>query len=74
MYMMESMIEMGLQKGEKWTSDDHRTVAVNACIGNPNINRMQILQDNIKIINQVPQDQIRQVTAEQLEELGCVIF
>lgn len=72
MYGLEVMIESGLN-GEKWTTPDHRVVAVNACICNPNVKTMDDLQSNVKVINSIPADEIRSVTADQLIEAGCYI-
>ena len=72
MYGFEEMIDMGL-KGTDWTSPDHRIVAVNACICNPNVTTMDDLRNNVKVINSVSQEEIRTVTGEQLVSRGCYI-
>lgn len=72
MYMFKDMIDMGLQ-GSEWTSDDHMVVAVNACIGNLSVKTMDDLSNNVKVINQIPQDEIRLVTGMDLILKGCYL-
>ena len=72
MYAIDSMIDRGLQ-GSEWTTQDHRVVAVNACIGNPMVKSMDDLVNNIKIINAVATENIKTITGKQLIEAGCYI-
>jgi hypothetical protein len=71
MYGLEGMIEIGLN-GE-WTSEDHRKVAVNLCICNPNIRNKEDLSNNVEIINSIKRTEIRTVTHDELAVLGCVM-
>ena len=71
MYGFEEMIEMGLREGETWKSDAHRVVAVNMLILNPRITTRDLLMEGVSVINQIPDDQIRKVTVNDLVELGC---
>jgi hypothetical protein len=71
MYIFEEMIDLGLEEGETWTSDDHRVVAQNILLCNPLINQRDLLCEGVAIINSIPQDQIRLVTAKDLKDMGC---
>jgi hypothetical protein len=73
MYGFESMIDMGLDLGGEWTTPDHRIVAVNACICNPNVACMDDLMKNVEIINNIPTEDIRTITLEGLLTLGCYL-
>lgn len=70
MYLIDNMIDMGL-RGSEWATAEHRIVAINVCICNPNVRTMECLADNIEIINAVPLKNIRTVTASQLVDKGC---
>lgn len=71
MYLFDEMIDCGLREGERWTSDDHRNVAIATCIANANVDTMGTLVNNVSAINAIPQDKIRKVTMHDLFELGC---
>lgn len=71
MYIFPEMIEMGLKEGEKWSSEDHREVAMTVCLCNPLITSRDDLQHNVGIINSISQENIRTVTGADLIELGC---
>lgn len=72
MYLFEDMIDLGLRDAD-WKSGDHRIVAVNACIGNPSVKTLDDLINNVKVINEIPQEKIRLVTGEDLIQKGCYI-
>jgi len=70
MYLLESMIDMGLPKGKIWPSDLHRQLAVSILIGNPNVRTMDSLQESIEIIFKIPKDEIPTLTYENLINYG----
>jgi len=70
MYIIESMIDMGLND-EEWSTSDHRIVAINSCICNPRVNRMNILMHNVGIINSIPNESIKNVNFCDLLKSGC---
>ena len=58
MYMIDSWVDTAINRmGVKWKSDDHRTVAVNMCIGNPDIRTMDQLKDMVGAIQSVSVDE-----------------
>jgi hypothetical protein len=72
MYILEDFLDDA--KGEeKWTSDAHRQVAAAVCLCNPNIFTWGTLTHNVEIINAIPKDKIKKVTAQDLEDLGCTV-
>lgn len=71
MYMIDSMIEMGLREGETWISEAHQAVAVSTLICNPRINTRELLMRGAALINGIPNDRIQKVTFRDLAELGC---
>lgn len=73
MYILLDMIDIGLKDGEVWTSDIHRKVAQCVCLNNPLITTKDALMDNCAIINKISDDQIQNVTGDDLRELGCSI-
>jgi hypothetical protein len=76
MYALDEFVDMGLADENQqfeWTSDAHRQVAINLCIGNPNIFDMDVLSRNTKIINAIPMDRIKKVTAQDIIDMGGTI-
>jgi hypothetical protein len=70
MYIHEEMIDLGLPEGGNWTSNDHRIVAQNILLSNPQITTREALMQCTKIINDIPQDKIRTVLFSDLYALG----
>lgn len=73
MYGFPDMIEMGLKDDDKWASDIHKIVAISCCICNPSVFTRETLQKNVDIINNIPDDKIKLVTLQDLEDMGCEI-
>lgn len=71
MYICEDFIDLGME--EKWTSEDHKKVACNVCLCNPNVFTLEVLDKNRKIINGIPQEKIKTITTQDLLELGTTI-
>lgn len=70
MYIFNDMIDMGLKEGETWKSDIHKKVAQNCLLCNPRIHTRDALTEGVGIINSIPDDKIKLVTAIDLMELG----
>ena len=70
MYMIDTMIDMGLEKDKEWPSDVHRQVAINLLICNPRITTMDALMTGIKKVNSIPIEEIKIITYEGLEKYG----
>lgn len=70
MYCLKEMIDMGLPKGKTWPSDLHKRLSIKLLIGNPNIKDMDTLQESIKIIFKIPEEEISSLTYEKLTEYG----
>ena len=70
MYMLPDMIDLGFQHDEepKWTSEDHKTVAMNVCLCNPRVTTRDSLIDMVAKINKIPQERIRTVTLNDLRD------
>ena len=71
MYIVADMIDLGIVKGQVWTSPYHRRVAQNVCLCNPNIITCDQLVHNCGIINQIPKSRIKKATFADLRKLGC---
>lgn len=73
MYAFDTMIDLALRDGQEWSSDIHRTIAVKACIANPAVRMMDTLRNNVNIINNIPHERIKEVTFQDLVDMGCWI-
>ena len=71
MYCIPEMItNFGLEEGQQWKSDVHRTVAENVCIGRPNINTRSKLMEAVAWINSQDEDFLRTATVGNLVDAG----
>lgn len=71
MYMLEQMLMLGFEGGEEhWTSDDHKIVAANILLCNSHTHDRSTLIECTAIINAIPADKIRLVTAGDLYGMG----
>lgn len=70
MYMFPDMIDLGFPHEEepKWTSDDHKVVAQNVCLCNPDVRTRDALIEMVSKINKIPQERIRTVTLLDLRD------
>lgn len=66
MYMLESMVDGGLKKGQQWPSDVYREVAAAIVIDNPNVTNKSTLTEIVQLILKVPTDRIEIITYEKL--------
>lgn len=70
MYMIESMIEMGLKKRQKWPSAAHRKVACTLALFNPTIRTRDNLIDIVQKVIKIPKAKIKKVGWYDLPEYG----
>lgn len=66
MYILDTMIDMGLKKGQKWPSIAHKIVAQKVCLCNSLVTDRDTLEDMVQKIIAIPTDQIKKVTPEEL--------
>jgi hypothetical protein len=70
MYLMESMIDMGLKEGQEWPSDAHRVVASRLALGNRLVHTRDALNDVVQKVIAIPADKIETVTIADLPAYG----
>lgn len=70
MYILDSMIEMGLRKGQEWPSDAHRVVACNLALCNPTIKTRDALTAVVQKVYAIPADDIKKITMADLPKYG----
>jgi len=68
MYLIPSMIELGLKEGETFKSSAHMKVAQNYVIGNPNINTVDQMRYIVQCIQKIPMNRIKKITFKQFED------
>mgnify|MGYP001566961034 CR=1 FL=1 len=73
MYMIKSMIEMGLEKGQKWPSPAHKTVACNLALCNPLVKDRDTLTDIVQKVCKIPKAEIKTITMAGLPKYGLSI-
>jgi hypothetical protein len=71
MYLNDKFVDLGLKDDEKWSSPNHRIVAVNCLIQNPRVFTKDKLQFNVGIINSIPANKIKAVNISDLIQMGC---
>lgn len=74
MYLLDDMIEMGLKKGQKWPSPEHRLIACNVALCNPMVKDRGTLIEIVQKIRDIPQDKIKTVTFADLPSYGIGLF
>lgn len=70
MYAVESMIDMGLKKDQKWPSKAHRKVACEIALCNPMVTTRDQLNSIVQKVCAIPQDKIKKVTFADLPKYG----
>lgn len=73
MYMMESMIDMGLEEGQKWPTSAHKAVACNLALCNPLVKNRDTLTDIVQKVCKIPKSEIKTVTMAELPKYGLSI-
>jgi len=71
MYIVEGLIELGLEEGQTFPSTTHRVVAGTLALGNSRVNCCDSMKRIVQAVIRVPQDRIKTVTINELwEEFG----
>lgn len=70
MYMIDSMIEMGLKPRQKWPTPAHREVACNLALCNPMIKTRDDLISVVQKVRKIPKSQIEKVSWTDLPKYG----
>lgn len=73
MYLLDSMIELGLKKGQRWPTKAHRQVACNIALANPLVKSRDHLSDIVQKVISIPRSRIKTVTIGELREYGIGI-
>lgn len=68
MYIFPEMIDMGLAEGQTWPSPEHRVVAQNLGLCNPDVRERDRLTEICQGVIKIPQDRIKTVTPVQCRE------
>ena len=63
MYIMPDMIEM---TEVQFQSDDHKQVAINLGMCNPNVTTLDLLTEIAEKVNKVPMERIRKITYPEM--------
>lgn len=61
MYIMPTMIDMGLEEGQEWPSEAHKVVASHIGLCNPCVVNRDSLTEIVQAVLKIPQDEIQQV-------------
>lgn len=67
MYMVDSMIDLGLKEGQKFPTGTHRAVARALVIGNPRVTNRDQMQEIVGKVLLVPEDRIADVTFKEMK-------
>ena len=62
------MIEMGLMDGQEWPTPDHKVVAQNLALCNPQITNKDRLIEIVQSVIKIPKERIRLVTYEDCRQ------
>ena len=74
MYLLDSMIDMGLKPRQKWPTAAHRAVAINLAIGNPMIRTRNALTEIVQKVRRIPVSKIKTVKVAELPKFGIHLF
>jgi hypothetical protein len=70
MYMIDSMIEMGLKEGQKWPTPAHRKVACALALCNPMVHTRDQLNDIVQKVIKIPKKDIKKIGFYDLPKYG----
>jgi len=72
MYCLESMIDLGLKKGQIFPSEEHKAVAMTLGLCNPHVTNRTTLIEIVQAVCNVPTERIKIVTLdEMIKEFDC---
>lgn len=74
MYIMESMIEMGLRDGQKWPTKAHRQVACNLALCNPVVTNRDTLTEIVQKVCKIPKAEIKTLKWADLPAHGLSLL
>ena len=74
MYMLEEMIDLGLEDGQKWPSPAHRIVAANLALCNPQVTSRDTLTSIVQKVRKIPKSKIKTVTHAELSKYGLTMI
>lgn len=74
MYILDSMVDLGLTEGQAWPSAAHRAVAQSIALCNPLITSRDALTDAVQKIIAIPQDKIKTVTFADLPAYDLSLY
>lgn len=70
MYMIDSMIDMGLRKGQKWPTPEHREVAASLALFNPLVKTRDALNSVVQKVCKIPKSRIKTISWSDLPKYG----
>lgn len=73
MYMLEDMIEMGLLKGQKWPTPQHRVIACNLALCNPMVRTRDDLTAIVQKVRKIPKAKVKTVRWADLPKYGLAL-
>jgi S-adenosylmethionine/arginine decarboxylase-like enzyme len=73
MYMIDDMIDMGLEDGQKWPTKAHRAVAQNLALCNPMITTRDALTEIVQKVCSIPKTEIKKVKFTDLPKYGIAL-
>jgi hypothetical protein len=74
MYMIESMIDMGLSEGQDWPTPAHRLVAANLALCNPQVTKRDTLNAIVQKVIAIPKSEIESLTWADLPKYDLALL
>jgi len=74
MYMLDDMTDMGLKRGQKWPTHEHREVACNLALCNPVVRNRDTLTAIVQKVLKIPKTKIKTVSYSDLPKYGLTIL
>lgn len=72
MYILESMIDLGLKENQTFPSEDHKAVAMTLGLCNPHVKTRSTLTDIVQAVCKVPAERIKTITLDEIvNEFDC---
>lgn len=72
MYIMESMIDLGLKENQTFPSEEHKAVAMTLGLCNPHVKTRDCLTSIVQAVCEVPIERIKTITLEEMiKEFDC---
>lgn len=75
MYVIPSMIDMGLKEGQVWPENEaYKIVASNLALQNPLVTNRDTLTNIVQCVLKIPENEIKTITLADLPKYGLEIF